>query len=450
MNRVILASPGFQGRAIGATGGRVVGDAPTFPLMVDSSGRFLTSSAGAPFLIWADSAWSMFAQPTMAEVKQYLDDRVARGFNACLANLIEHEFTTHSPAWRNANGVLPFDASNNFDQPTAAYFDHCVAVLAEAAARGVVVFVVPSYLGFVSTDEGWYDVMQAQTTGQMRTYGQYVGTRLRGSNNVIYMMGGDRDPASKTRTQEVAAGIRDVDTSKVFTAHCAPGTVPHVFWSGETWMAAGVSLANAYTKSADDIPYPEGVTEYNRSPTRPWLNIEDRYEGGPSHDQATPLQIRHQAWWNVLSGACGHFYGQNEVWQFASGWQSSLNTTGVRHNTIASSTLRARDWWRLVPDFSSTMVTAGRGTNGSADYVTAARAADGSFGLAYLPTSRQVTIAMGQFSGTVDARWMDPTNQSYTVIGLNLANSGSSNFTPPGGDNAGGDDDWVLILDANT
>jgi hypothetical protein len=50
------------------------------------------------------------------------------------------------------------------------------------------------------------------------------------------------------------------------------------------------------------------------------------------------------------------------------------------------------------------------------------------------------------FAAPVTARWLDPTNGSYTNIGA-FSNSGTQNFSPSG-KNAGGDPDWVLVLTA--
>jgi hypothetical protein len=53
---------------------------------------------------------------------------------------------------------------------------------------------------------------------------------------------------------------------------------------------------------------------------------------------------------------------------------------------------------------------------------------------------------MSTFAASVTARWLDPTNGSYTNIGT-FSNAGTHNFSPLG-KNAGGDPDWVLVLTA--
>jgi hypothetical protein len=56
---------------------------------------------------------------------------------------------------------------------------------------------------------------------------------------------------------------------------------------------------------------------------------------------------------------------------------------------------------------------------------------------------------MTKLAGPAKARWYDPTNATFSLIGGSpIANVGSHQFTPPAAI-AGGDGDWVLVLEAN-
>ena len=75
------------------------------------------------------------------------------------------------------------------------------------------------------------------------------------------------------------------------------------------------------------------------------------------------------------------------------------------------------------------------------DYASAAITSDNTTMVAYLPTSRAVTVNMAKFAGSnVTARWYNPINGAWTTIGTYAA-SGSRSFTPSSGD-------WVLLLSA--
>ena len=94
-------------------------------------------------------------------------------------------------------------------------------------------------------------------------------------------------------------------------------------------------------------------------------------------------------------------------------------------------------------------MTDGFGTFGAADYVTAARTPDGTLAMAYVPSSRTITVDLSTLGGPVTARWYDPTAGTFTSIpGSPFPNAGSMQFATPG-TNAGDDDDWVLVLEAS-
>ena len=108
----------------------------------------------------------------------------------------------------------------------------------------------------------------------------------------------------------------------------------------------------------------------------------------------------------------------------------------------------SRKWYDLVPDQTHTVVTDGFGTYGADDYVTAARTTDGTLAMAYVPSSRTITVDMSTLGGPATARWYDPTSGTFTSIdGSPFPNTGSVQFTTPG-KNAGGDADWVLVLES--
>jgi Putative collagen-binding domain of a collagenase/Fibronectin type III domain len=68
--------------------------------------------------------------------------------------------------------------------------------------------------------------------------------------------------------------------------------------------------------------------------------------------------------------------------------------------------------------------------------------------MVYMPTRRTITVDMTKLGGSTTAQWYDPANGTYVQIaGSPFSNTGTRNFTPPG-NNADGDGDWVLVLEA--
>ena len=408
----------------------------TFPLHVEAGKRYLIDAQGRPFFIVGDAPWSLMVGVTRAQADQYLEDRRAKGFNTVLVNLIEHMYAPNAPA--NLLGDRPFLIPGDYATPNEAYFANAEYVIGKAAEKGMLVLLTPSYMGYAGNTSGWYAEMVLNGATKLRTYGQYVATRFRAFDNILWVHGGDFDPPEKDLLRAIVNGIRDVETKWLHTFHGGRGTSALGFLgTGETWLTVNDTYAHV------DDAVSEAFIEYNRS-TMPFFQIEAIYE---NESGAGAHAVRHQAYQAVLSGAAGQVMGNNPIWLFDSGWQTALNSAGSRSMTHLGALFAARQWHLLVPDQTGAVLTAGTGTG--AGRAATARAGDGSFVLSYTPSVRALTINMTQLAGpNVIARWFDPSNGAFTTIaGSPFAASGSRTFTPSSS-NAAGDGDWVLVLES--
>jgi hypothetical protein len=84
----------------------------------------------------------------------------------------------------------------------------------------------------------------------------------------------------------------------------------------------------------------------------------------------------------------------------------------------------------------------------TSDYVTTGRTPNGRLAVAYMPSLRPLKVDLSRLSGPVTARWYDPSCGKFSPInGSPFGASGKREFTPLG-NNADGDGDWLLILEA--
>ena len=81
-------------------------ESPRFPLKVGPTGRYFVDQDDRPVLIQGDAAWSLIAAARREDVETYLDDCVAKGFNAIIVNVLEAYFAPNPP--RNLYGDEPF------------------------------------------------------------------------------------------------------------------------------------------------------------------------------------------------------------------------------------------------------------------------------------------------------------------------------------------------------
>ena len=179
----------------------------TLPVRVGPDRRHLVDRSGHAVLIQGDAAWSLIANTTVEEATWYLDQRSAQGFNAVLINLIERLFATDAP--RDLSGAEPFTTPGDFTTPNESYWAHAERIVELARERGIIAFLYPAFLGYPQPhypgyegqDEGWYDEVVANGAEGCRVYGEYLGRRLGGYENVIWSIGADRNP------EEARAGL---------------------------------------------------------------------------------------------------------------------------------------------------------------------------------------------------------------------------------------------------
>jgi hypothetical protein len=290
-----------------------------------------------------------------------------------------------------------------------------------------------------------------------RTYGRYLGNRYKDFPNIVWMSGNDfqswRTPSFDEVVREVALGIRDTDPNHIHTVQL--DYLVSTSLDDSSW-APIISLNAAYTYYPT---YAEVLRAYQS--TVPVFMVEANYEGenNTGMDLGTPAILRRQEYWTALSGATGQLYGNQYTWGFSDGWKDQLDTPGAVQIGYLKALFKPRAWYELVPDQGHTVVTAGYGTFadtcsvgpcvGGNDYVTAARTPSGKLVMAYVPSARTITVNMTQLSGPATARWYDPAAGTFTpIVGSPFATTGPRDFATPG-PNADGDEDWVLVLEAN-
>jgi hypothetical protein len=413
----------------------------TYPLKLSANGRLLVDQKNKPFLVQGDSPWSLLVQLTLEEAEQYLEDRRQKGFNLVMVNLIEHQFCDKPPF--NKKGDAPFRKPGDFATPNEAYFAHADAVIRLAAQKGIVVLLAPAYLGVNGGNEGWYQEMVASGVKKLREYGRYVGKRYKKFDNIVWLNGGDYNPADAKLVQAVAEGIRQEDNRHLHTAHCGPGSSALDVYPAASWLALNTTYAY------DEALYGKTLADYNRTKFKPFLMLESAYE---NEHEASPARLRRQAYWAMLTGATGQIFGNRPLWLFGEGWQEALNSTGSQDMARVGNLFRDLRWYDLVPDQKHETVVDGYGTLGSTDYVTAAHTPDGALVVAYIPATgvqrRTLRVNMAGFPRRVRALWYNPTRGAYTFASPGLLdNTGVRNFTTPGHNGAGAND-WVLLLKA--
>ncbi|WP_413936767.1 DUF4038 domain-containing protein [Nitrospira sp. BLG_1] len=457
---------------------------PAFPLFVSTNHRYLQDQNGVPFPILGRTAW-FITSLSEVEYKLFIDDTLAKGFNAIELHVINHDDRGNNEPF-GGNAELPFmttldghlwngslfyhditKEAPDFSLPNEAYWRHIDAIVTYAESKGLLCFLFPAYAGNGGGAEGWMAEMTANGDTRMTIYGSFIANRYKTQRNIVWMLGGDYGsfvrPGELDAELAMLKGIQSVQgQSKNISAEWSSESI-YTDQADPELRAVG-SLQGAYSFRGDVNTFAQ--KGYKFFPEMPTFLLEEPYDQeGPDGNEANPLYaiqpVRRFQWWGWLSGIGGYISGNGCVWPFnppkllsisfcSDGWQAHLNTQGAQDMARLNAFVRSIAWHNLVPSGlggMKTIVTAGGSQPNLPDYIAAAASPDGTLMVAYVPPdhSGAITIDLTTMSGQARARWFNPTTAVYTLIGT-FANTGAQDFIPPG-NNGTGFTDWVLLLE---
>jgi len=421
---VVAAGVGLPRAALAA--------AISYPVSLSADQGTLIDARGRAVFLNADAPWHIVTRLTDAEAIDYLNDRQAKGFNALLISILVAP--VYNGTVKNRAGDEPFLATGDFSAPNEDYFAHVDWFFEAARQRGFLLFVTPAYLGYDCGAEGWCSDMEASGVNDLRSFGRFLGSRYLDQPNIVWVNGGDTDASTyddMDLVDAVADGIHDVDTVHLQTAHCSRYHSA-IDCYDRPWLDFNTTYADC-SKTARDVQ-----TDYLRSADLPFVYIEGRYEYESDY---TEICVRSQAYWSVLGGAQGHFFGSGKIWDFPSNWREGLDSPGSRAMDYFGRLMRSRRWDLFVPDNDHRILTQNYQSIDGTSYAAAARASDGSTIVVYTPSQRTLTVDLSTLGAVnADAWWFNPSSGQTTHI-AGYAADGPVQFTPP---SAG---DWVLVLD---
>jgi hypothetical protein len=418
-------------------------------LKVSDNRRFLVHTDGTPFFYLGDTAWELFHRLSLEEAGRYLADRAAKRFTVIQAVVLAELDGLHVP---NMNGDTPL-IEDDPARPNEAYFAHVDAVVAQAAALGLHIGMLPTWGD--KWNKKWGLGPEIFTPENARTFGLFLGRRY-ADQPIIWIVGGDRPIESEAQrliVRGLAEGLREGDGGQhLITMHTWGPHSTSEYVHDENWLDFH-TCQSGHARNSDNYRFI--AEDYARTPIRPCLDAEPGYEdmadkifnldGGYLDD----WEARKALYWALFAGAHGHTYGCNPVWQMwrpglqpviwaRRPWYEAIHLPGSGQMQHARALLASRPYLERIPDQSLFVSESGTG----AHHVQATRDTQGRFALIYLPAGDEVELDLHQLSGErLAAWWFDPRTGVARAVGI-LSKTERMKFTPPQGG-----PDWVLVLD---
>jgi hypothetical protein len=332
------------------------------PINVADDKRHFRRSDNTPFLWLGDTWWMGFSRRLhWNEFQELTADRVAKGFNT--VQIVAGLYPDMPAFDERGLGEGGFPWTTNYSRINPEYFDAADKRIQYLCDNGL----MPCIVGAWGYHLPWLGVER------MKKHWRYLIARW-GAYPVVWCVAGEaampyylaenkeRDRAFQIKGwSEMARFIRHTDGfHRLITIH------PTDFSRSQVDDAKLIDFEMLQTGHSDRASIPNTIDRLRSSlrlePAMPVINSEVCYEGigGTCHDDIQ----RFFVWTCLLSGAAGHTYGANGIWQVnrreepygrsphggnwgTTPWNDAMKLPGSRQTGLAKKLLERFEWWRF-------------------------------------------------------------------------------------------------------
>ena len=334
-------------------------------LRVAASRRTLEFSDGTPFFWLGDTWWMGFCNRLQwpEDFQKLVADRQTKGFTVIqiVAGLYP-DMPAFDPRGVNEGG---FPWYSKFSSINPAYFDMADLRIQWLVHSGLVPCIVGCW--------GYY--LPLLGLEKMKKHWRYLVARW-GAYPVIWCLAGEalmpfylsKDKSADELTQkigwtELACYLREIDPfHRLITIH--PTSVGRNQLQDESLL--DINMLQTGHDGYRSVPNTINLVcrEYQQSPAMPVLVGEANYEGILQNNDAAVQRLTF--WSAILSGACGHTYGANGLWQLNThnkpygaspwggtwggpAWEGASRLPGSDQLGMAKRLLMRYRWWCFEP-----------------------------------------------------------------------------------------------------
>lgn len=454
-------------------------------LRISDNRRYFVKEDGTPFIWLADTNWTMPQRLKWDDVDYLMQTRKSQGFTVLQIVALDPE---RDIEMRNPAGIKALE-NDDITKPVEEYFRYLDYILDTAEKHGLYVMLLPVW-GQLVTGDGWGGETFAKTVTveNAHWFGEWIGNRYKDRTNIIWCLGGDRQPIHRQKydyrevwrrmAEGLAKGVLGKNLvynqneeewkellltyhtcHEMETGECSTMS----YWTDEEKWIQFIMLQSGH----GEIPrnFDLVAKEYFRKENGIWRTMpvwdgEPAYEAMPNGfpnftARHGSWMVRKRAYWALFAGAFGHTYGHCNMWcsvgqkelnHFSHNtWYDALHSEGSVQIKYLRDFLEAFPLAECVP---CQEVVISEETC-MEDHVQAIRHKDGAFLCAYLPSGGECRLAIdgadkGYAGRLCYGTWFDPRTGTCSEV-FELNNDKAMLFTAPA---CGPEKDYVLILTA--
>ena len=421
-------------------------------LRIAENGSYFVLGDGTPFVWLADTAWTVPARLKWDDVLYYLQTRKQQGFTVLQMVVLDPEFNDEM---KNPCGI-PALEDGDLLKPREAYFSYVDWVLDQAEAYGFYVLLLPVW-GELVVGWTWGGGVHEKTVTEQNAYayGKWLGNRMKGRNNLLWCLGGDRMPVCRGEdyrgvwrgmAEGLAYGLtgeslrydrdREAWRKLLFTYHAcheAETGLCSTFsywteedaWIGFTMLQSGhgafkknYELISDEREQRPGYPVWDGEPAYELMP-KTWPVTDE----GSYHDSYI---VRKRAYWALLAGAFGHTYGHASVWCTATRknlspickvtWDEAIHSEGAGQMKILRDFMESFALQAFVPCQERLLEQSSREDVLDLHEQAAVNLSRQQMLVYFAANTAERIDLRGVFSGPVCGAWFDPaTGQTARI-----------------------------------
>lgn len=419
---------------------------------VSNNKRYLLKD-GKPFFWLGDTAWELFHRLNREDAEKYLKRRSEQGFTVVQAVVLAELDGLRVP---NPYGELPL-VGEDPTKPNEKYFEHVDFIVSKAEEYNITIAMLPTWGDKVFADK-WGKGPEIFTKENAAVYGTWLAKRYGARKNLIWVLGGDRNPRNSGDIAiwaSMGKAIKTTTANKaIITYHPQPNQFGSAEWfHNESWLDFNM-FQTGHCRDTEVYNRISGV--YNKTPIKPVLDGEPIYEDHPVCFNAKDLgtsnafDIRKAAYLNLFAGAFGHTYGCHDIWQMYSPkvegingphmpWYEALELPGANQLIHLKNLMASRNFAERVP--AQALIVE----NNLAPAERIQSTQGENYVLVYSSTGKPFTLDLTKIKGqSLSVYWFNPRDGKPSGK-EDISKKATRKFTPP---SSGYGHDWVLVAEA--
>jgi hypothetical protein len=419
---------------------------------ISSNHHFLLKD-GKPFYWLADTGWELLHRLNRYDTERYFKRRSEQGFTVIQTVVLAETDGLHTP---NANGDLPLIQDDPL-KPNEPYFRYLDTIIDLADQYHINIALLPTWGDKVYRDR-WGIGPEIFTKENAAGYASWLAGRYKNKTNIIWILGGDRNPRNQHDVDIWSAMGRAIkratDQKAVISFHPQPNETGSAEWFQlDDWLDFNM-FQNGHCRNMS--VYDKIQHDYNLVPAKPVLDGESLYEDHPVCFNARDLgissayDVRQYAYLDVFAGAFGNTYGCHDVWQMYSPrfrgvngahlfWQQAIELPGAIQMGYLRKLMESENLLDRIPDQS----IIEENDLPASERIQATRGKDYAF--IYTAEGKSITVLLWKLNiPKLSAQWFDPRTGKF-LPDIKILSTGKQRFDPP---DSGYGKDWVLVLRA--